>query len=67
MRFTYFKTESAKVQFITTSVVWIFFFNYGVMYLLAPMDIDIIFLLKGIYTDFNSAWYVSIGPSIILS
>ena len=42
MRFTYFKTDSARVRFMTVSIFMIFFFNYGIMFLLAPFEIDIL-------------------------
>lgn len=70
MRFTHFKTESARVRFITVSVFCIFFFNYGIMYLIAPIKMEKAsdsFILGGYYNDFNQSWYVNIGYSIILS
>ena len=67
MRYTYFKTESARVRFMTVSIFGIFFLNYGIMYLVAPMDIDISFLILGVYTEFNTSWYVNIGDLIVIT
>ena len=53
---THFKSEAVRVRFMTISIFMIFFFNYGVMYLLAPIEIDIgpwNYINSGVYHDFN--------------
>ena len=50
--------------FIIVSVFSIYFLNYGVLYLLAPMKLEIPFVsevLIGVYYDFNQQWYSDIG------
>ena len=54
--------------FIIVSVFSIYFLNYGVLYLLAPMKLEIPFvsdILIGVYYDFNQQWYSDIGQQII--
>ncbi len=51
-----FTSNSQRMRFIIISVFCIFFFNYGVMYVLGPMELKIPIasqFLLGIYTDFN--------------
>lgn len=53
---------------ILISIFAIFWSNYGVLYLIGPMDISIPgfgFVSKGIYSDFNQAWYQDVGYQII--
>ena len=55
---------------MTVSIFMIFFFNYGVMFLLAPIEIDIgpwNYISSGVYHDFNKEYYICIGPLIIQS
>ena len=54
--------------FIIVSVFSIYFLNYGILYLLAPMNIQIPLVsdvLIGVYYDFNQQWYSDIGQQII--
>ena len=64
-----FTSNSARMRFVLFSVFLIYFMNYGVLYLLAPMKVDIPGLerlpLVGIYFDFNLFWYSDIGNQII--
>ncbi len=59
-----FTSNSQRMRFIIVSVFCIFFFNYGVMYILGPMELKIPIagqFLLGIYTDFNQFWFSDIG------
>ena len=59
-KMTSFKTETARVRFMTFSVFLIWFFNYGIMFLLAPINIDSEFMttfFAGVYTDFSTHWF----------
>ena len=58
-----FTSTSQRMRFILISVFMIYFLNYGVLYLLAPMKLRIPFLPKtlGVYYDFNQYWYSDIG------
>ena len=64
-----FTSNSARMRIVLISVFLIYFMNYGVLYLLAPMKVDIPGLerlpLVGIYFDFNLFWYSDIGNQII--
>jgi len=49
-------------------VFLVYFMNYGVVYLMAPMMIEIPILniyFTGIYPDFNTSWFQDIGHLII--
>ena len=62
-----FTSNTQRTRIIIVSVFLIYFLNYGVLYLLAPMNIEIPILknyLIGIYNDFNQAWYSDIGGQI---
>ena len=59
-----FTSNSARMRFIVVSVFIIYFLNYGVLYLLAPMKLNVPFvssLVSGIYWDFNQYWFTDIG------
>ena len=58
-----FTSTSQRMRFILISVFMIYFLNYGVLYLLAPMKLRIPFLpmTLGVYYDFNQYWYSDIG------
>ena len=63
-----FTSNSARTRFILVCVFIIYFLNYGVMWLLAPMHIDIpimSFSQAGIYYDFNQYWYGNIGYQVV--
>ena len=65
---TSFKTDSARVRFLTVSVLMIFFYNFGVMFLIAPLNFEtdhFTLFLGGVYTDFNAHWFNEIGDLII--
>lgn len=69
-KMTSFKTETARVRFMTFSVFLIFFFNYGIMFLIAPINIDSEFMttfFAGVYTDFSTHWFNQIGGLIVTS
>lgn len=56
------------MQIIIICVFAIYFINAGLMYLLAPMKMQlplISYLELGIYQDFNQYWYADIGYQII--
>ena len=59
------------MRFIVVSVFSIYFLNYGVLYLVAPMQVELPGLdqatggVKGIYKDFNMFWYSDIGKQIV--
>ena len=49
-------------------VLAIFFFQFGIMFLIAPLNFDanhIKLFFNGIYTDFNEHWFDEIGNLII--
>ena len=53
---------------IVLAVFAIFFANYGLLYLIGPMVLDIPYIshfAKGIYFDFNQAWYSDVGYQVI--
>ena len=55
------------MRFIVVSVFIIYFLNYGVLYLLAPMKLNVPFvssLVSGIYWDFNQYWFTDIGYQV---
>ena len=65
---TSFKTDSARVRFLMVSVLMIFFYNFGVMFLIAPLNFGtdhLTLFLGGVYTDFNAHWFDEIGNLII--
>ena len=52
------------------SVLIVSFFNYGILYIIAPWNFteagsDQGDLFDGIYTDFNAQWFVDIGRLIV--
>ena len=62
-----FTSNSARMRFIVVSVFIIYFLNYGVLYLLAPMQLNIPLvssLVSGIYWDFNQYWFTDVGYQI---
>ena len=63
-----FTSNSQRMRFILVSVFSIYFLNYGVLYLIAPLSIKlpfVSFLLRGVYPDFNQFWFGDIGSQII--
>ena len=55
-----FKYESSRLNYTIVSVFMIFFFNYGIIYMYAPMRIPTPFLhsfFNGVYKDFNDSWF----------
>lgn len=63
-----FTSNSERMRFILVSVFLIYFLNYGVLYLIAPLSINLPIvskILRGIYPDFNQAWFGDIGNQII--
>lgn len=63
-----FTSNSQRMRFILFSVFSIYFLNYGVLYLVAPLNVKIPFmayLLRGVYPDFNQFWFSDIGNQII--
>lgn len=53
---------------MTVSVLMIFFFHFGVMFLIAPINFEtdrFTLFLGGVYTDFNAHWFNEIGNLII--
>mmetsp|Transcript_36399 Transcript_36399/g.44476 ORF Transcript_36399/g.44476 Transcript_36399/m.44476 type:complete len:226 (+) Transcript_36399:2111-2788(+) len=68
MRCVPFKLESSYLRYTSFCIFWIFFFNYGIIYLVTPFSIEIPFLssvFTGVYTDFSDSWYQDIGGPII--
>mmetsp|Transcript_41815 Transcript_41815/g.55128 ORF Transcript_41815/g.55128 Transcript_41815/m.55128 type:complete len:173 (-) Transcript_41815:881-1399(-) len=68
MRWIPFKYESSRLNYTIVSVFMIFFFNYGVIYMYAPMRIPIPYvsgIFNGVYQDFNSSWFEDVGSLII--
>ena len=52
------------MRFILVSVFKIYFINYGILYVLVPLKIQIPLvsdMLIGVYWDFNTYWYTDIG------
>ena len=63
-----YTSESQRMRFILVSVFKIYFINYGILYVIVPMKIQIPLvsdLLVGVYYDFNTYWYTDIGFQII--
>jgi hypothetical protein len=59
-----FTSVSAKMRFILICVFSIYFINYGVMYVIVPLNVQIplvSFLFQGVYQDFNMYWFTDIG------
>lgn len=57
---TSFKSDTARVRFTTVSVLLIFFYNFGIMYLIAPLNFNtekLELFFNGLYTDFNQHWF----------
>ena len=55
---------------MTVSVFLIYFFNYGIMFLIGPLNIEIQFMstfFAGVYTDFSTHWFNEIGGLIVKS
>ena len=56
------------MRIIIVSVFSIFFLNYGLLYLIAPMSLNIPIIssfMMGIYEDFNQYWFSDIGGMVI--
>ena len=63
-----FKSDSRRSSLFVIFVFAVFFNNYGLVYLIAPLSIPIPileFYFVGIYPDFNYAWFEDIGGQII--
>ena len=63
-----FKYESSRLNYTIVSVFMIFFFNYGVIYMYAPMRIPtpiVHSIFNGVYKDFNDSWFEDVGSLII--
>ena len=66
-----FFSFTEETQFALTSVFWITFLNYGIIYLVAAWDCrnsHIPFVTKlfdGLYPDFNALWFNDIGVLIV--
>ena len=63
-----YTSESQRMRFILVSVFKIYFINYGILYVLVPLKIQIPLvsdLLVGVYYDFNTYWYTDIGFQVI--
>ena len=59
-----FTSNSQRMSFIIVSVFAIYFLQYGVLYLFAPMNLNypiISQFVTGVYEDFNQYWYADIG------
>ena len=59
-----FTSGSQRMRWILISVFAMYFIYYGVLNLLAPMNLEIPLvsrILIGIYPDFNMSWYSDIG------
>ena len=51
-----FTSNSQRIRFMTLSVFSVYFINYGILYLIAPLHISVPLAsrkIRGIYTDFN--------------
>jgi|Transcript_22039 hypothetical protein len=58
------------MRVIIVSVFTIFFVNYGLMYLIAPLELGLGVLsdlMMGIYEDFNAFWFSDIGSMVVSS
>ena len=63
-----FTSSSARMRFIIVSVFAIYFLNYGVLYVIAPMKLKIPLVsrfLIGVYYDFNQFWFTDIGNQVM--
>ena len=63
-----YTSESQRMRFILVSVFKIYFINYGILYVLVPLKIEIPLvsdLFLGVYYDFNTYWYTDIGFQVI--
>jgi len=58
------------MKLMICSVFIIYFYNYGLLYLLAPMQINLFYSLGpglAIYPDFNDSWFSDIGYLVFLA
>ena len=56
------------MRFTLVSVFSIIFLNYGILYLITPLKIDVplvSLIMSGVYYDFNQNWFRDIGYQII--
>lgn len=63
-----FTSNSARLRFIIVCVFSIFFLNYGLLYIIAPLQLEIPIASEfflGIYSDFNQFWFSDIGYLVI--
>lgn len=63
-----FTSNSARMRFIIVCVFSIFFLNYGMLYIIAPLQLEIPIASEfflGIYSDFNQFWFSDIGYLVI--
>jgi hypothetical protein len=59
-----FTSNSDRQRMILISIFAIFWANYGALYLIGPMKIEIPVVMlfsNGIYFDFNQEWYADVG------
>lgn len=66
--FASFKKDTGRVRFMAVSIFWLFFFNYGIMYILAPLDYDIKILrgiTGGVFSVLGTEYFNEIGPLIV--
>ena len=63
-------TSESKRSFLTVIFIFLVFFNnYGIVYLIAPMRINLPLIsdfVMGIYLDFNYSWFKDIGGGLII-
>jgi len=63
-----FTSNSQRMRFTLVSVFSIIFLNYGILYLITPLKIDVplvSLIMSGVYYDFNQNWFSDIGYQII--
>ena len=56
------------MRFTLLSVFSIIFLNYGILYLITPLKIEVplvSLIMSGVYYDFNKNWFSDIGSQII--
>jgi len=66
--YIYFGNESIRQSYNIVCIFLIFFNNYGIIYLIAPMTLHlplIDYFFSGIYPDFNETWFKDIGSLVI--